>query len=480
MKPAEDASQLWHDRILARSWLLLAVSSLVVAGLFALLLVIGRMPPFSGWLTDPLLFKRGLVVHVDLALVVWFYAFVGALYFLLPARRTSRALARGGWALSAAGVVALIASTLSASEPVLANYIPVLDHPLALGGLAAFALGLALTFLDGRLLLGREAANGVLPGLPDAARPALRAAALAFLLACATFAAGVSSTPGDLAPQPRYELAFWGGGHVLQFASELGMASAWLILLTSALGRAPLERRWAALLCGLLVLPLLPAPLLALSPESGEQRAAFTRLMQLGIFPAMTALGAACLWAMAAAWRDGRLRPRDLLRDHRLSGFVVSLGLTALGFVLGALIRGPNTMVPAHYHASIGGVTASFMAVSYVLLEALGLAPTPRLAALRAWQPALFGGGQMVFATGFALAGAAGMARKTYAAEQAIRSQQEWIGLVVMGLGGLVAVAGGLLFLAIVVSALLRRSPQPLSARWRSPWPTSPSTPFNA
>ena len=42
-------------------------------------------------------------------------------------------------------------------KPVLANYVPVLDHPLFLGGLFAFGFGLALTFADGRIAPGREA-----------------------------------------------------------------------------------------------------------------------------------------------------------------------------------------------------------------------------------------------------------------------------------------------------------------------------------
>ena len=49
----------------AQGWFLLAVGSLVLAGLLSLLLVVGRLP-FLGWLfTDPLFFKRALVVHVD-------------------------------------------------------------------------------------------------------------------------------------------------------------------------------------------------------------------------------------------------------------------------------------------------------------------------------------------------------------------------------------------------------------------------------
>lgn len=108
-------------------------------------------------------------------------------------------------------------------------------------------------------------------------------------------------------------------------------------------------------------------------------------------------------------------------------------------------------MVPAHYHASIGGVTAAFMTLSYVLLAALGLSiKTPRLERAARWQPVIFGGGQMIFAAGFAIAGAYGMSRKVYGAEQATRGLAESIGLGVMGVGGLIASIGGVLFLVVV------------------------------
>ena len=82
------------------------------------------------------------------------------------------------------------------------------------------------------------------------------------------------------------------------------------------------------------------------------------------------------------------------LADPRISAFAVSAGLTVLGFGLGAAIRGSNTMVPAHYHASVGGVTVAFMAATYLLLPAFRFAiPTLRLRRAAAWQPALYGVG---------------------------------------------------------------------------------------
>jgi heme/copper-type cytochrome/quinol oxidase subunit 1 len=134
--------------------------------------------------------------------------------------------------------------------------------------------------------------------------------------------------------------------------------------------------------------------------------------------------------------------------------FLASGGLTLTGFVLGALIRGSSTLVPAHYHANIGAVTCAFMAVTPLVFAGLGARPVVgRVGRAMRWQPVLYGLGQFVFASGFALAGAHGQARKTYATEQHMRSALEWFGLTVMGVGGLVAVAAGVLFLTWALRA---------------------------
>ena len=118
------------------------------------------------------------------------------------------------------------------------------------------------------------------------------------------------------------------------------------------------------------------------------------------------------------------------------------------------------------------------------MLADLGFpAATDRLFRISRWQPALFGAGQLVFALGFGLAGAQGMARKTYGAEQHIRTPAEWAGLTIMGLGGLVAVAGGVLFLTYVVRAWgpVRQLSSLVVATRRRSWPkrvaSTPSRP---
>jgi hypothetical protein len=211
-------------------------------------------------------------------------------------------------------------------------------------------------------------------------------------------------------------------------------------------------------LFGLLLAPHLLSPLLTIGgTTTATYRLGFTRLMQFGIFPVVTILLVLCVRQLARAFRNGEL-DRAARRDPRFIGFGLSGALTVAGFVMGAGIRSSTTMIPAHYHASIGAVTAAFMAVTYLLLRPLGRPlPGARLRRLIPWQLYLFGLGQIIFALGFGWGGVHGLGRKAYGAEQQIRSAGELIGLGVMGLGGLIAIAGGLLFLALVMRAGLPR-----------------------
>lgn len=437
----------------AQGWFAFGVGSLVLAGLLSLLLVVGRLP-FLGWLfTDPLFFKRALVVHVDLAIVIWFQA--GTLAYLAWAvgPRVPRGLTVAALSLAGAGILGLLAgAVMPGAQPILANYVPVVDHPVFLAGLVAWFAGSGLYFA-GALAAPAAAA------LPDDALVALRASAAAHLVALATFVAAWHSTLTGLPAIGYYELVAWGGGHVMQVGNVALMLGLWLLLLRRWSGHAvvsPAAVRW------LMVALVAPQLLLPVVAWGGTSRPAYsesaTQLMRWTIFPVV-------LIVLGLAVRHLRLHwDRATGERWRLVGFAGSAVLTVLGFVLGAFIRGSSTLVPGHYHCAIGAVTIALMAAAYDFSrEAAPRAPIPSARLIR-WQLLLFAGGQAVFGLGFALAGAFGLGRKQYGVEQHVRSAGEYLGLGVMGLGGLVAVVGGLLFLALVLRALGAWRARPVSS----------------
>jgi heme/copper-type cytochrome/quinol oxidase subunit 1 len=130
--------------------------------------------------------------------------------------------------------------------------------------------------------------------------------------------------------------------------------------------------------------------------------------------------------------------------------------------VIGFLIQGSNVKIPAHYHGSIVGVTIALMGLAYLLLPALGFVrPSARLATL---QPYLYGSGQLLHVIGLVWSGGYGVQRKVAGGEQVLHSTQEIAGMGLMGLGGLIAVVGGVLFVFVLLEAIYRglgRRPAP-------------------
>jgi cytochrome c oxidase subunit 1 len=104
------------------------------------------------------------------------------------------------------------------------------------------------------------------------------------------------------------------------------------------------------------------------------------------------------------------------------------------------------------YHGCIVGVTLALMGLVYHLLPRLGYGtPRGRLATLQPW---LYGAGQLMHIVGLVWSGGYGVQRKVAGAEQVLRSSGEIAGMGLMGLGGAVAIVGGLLFVALVIRAL--------------------------
>lgn len=465
------ARAIAEQRCQVRHWLGVAVGSLLLSGLLSFFLVVGRAPGLHHVFTDPDLFRRCLVVHVDLALIVWFGAFFAALFHLIPVRPGARRFSGLAPLVAAAGVLIMVMSAgISGAEPILANYVPVVDHPVFVVGLVAFGLGLVAGFRPRRLGTRHEVPQGILP-VSGGVRVGLRIGALVVLATALTFAGSILATPTDLPARTYYELVAWGGGHTLQFVSVVGMVVVWMLLLEAATGRPVVGRLTAGLLFGLLALPALAGPALTLpGTDHAAYHAGFTELMRWGTWPMVlvfVGLGVRSVWT---ARREGHLAPNPL-RVPPVAAVATSACLALVGFVLGAMIRGPSTLIPAHYHASIGAVTVAYMAVTPTLLRVAGMPlPVGRLSRAMRWQPVAFGTGQLVFAAGFGLAGAHGMARKTYASEQQIRSIGESIGLGVMGLGGVIAIVAGVVFLAALARAWMAAWPQPEVERGATTW----------
>jgi len=434
-------------RVLVRGWLWLGLLALIGSGVFAVLLVLSRTPVLQNLFPVGDFFRVALVVHVDLSVLVWFVALAGMLWSI---NGSGRGLGWGKLALllSAAGAALMsLAPFFDRGEALMANYIPVLDGPLFLGGLVLFAIGFGVLILRSLLLAPRLGmafdGGGVL-------RFGLNAGAVSAAVALLAFAWSYAVAPAGLSGKPYYEILFWGGGHALQFTWTLLMLVAWLWL-TSAIGaRVPLSPRVALLmfLLALFCVFVTPYAYLAYDIASVEHRNLLTWAMRIGGGVAILPMSLAVLVALRPQSGLGLAAELRPLRAALIS----SVLLFGVGGLIGVFISGNNVKIPAHYHGSIVGVTLALMGLVYHLLPRLGYAaPRGRLATL---QPYLYGSGQLMHIIGLVWSGGYGVQRKVAGADQVLRSSGEIAGMGLMGLGGLVAIVGGLLFVVVVMRAV--------------------------
>jgi cytochrome c oxidase subunit I len=440
----------------SRQWLKVGLFSLLLSGLFSLIIVMARTPGLAELINDPLFARKSLVLHVDLALVVWFYAFLAALYYSLVDRINPQ-LFSIGIKLAIAGIFCMIIPVfIRDAEPILANYIPVLDHPLFFIGLITLGAGFVLTFLSATLQAPAIIERKKAEYFTSSASYAIKSAGIVFIIAVLTMITSALVTPEVSTREMYFELSVWGGGHILQFANVLGMITVWLILLKKITGKDVVSPRLNRGLILFLVIPAAISPVLLIQGTGSQiYYSGFTQLMRWFIFPVVMIymfIGIRSIWL----YHNNREQSNSLYLNLYFNGFLVSVLLTAIGFILGAMIRGSNTLIPAHYHASLGGITVAYMTMVFIMMKEYGYTlKTAKKIRLMNIQPLLFGIGQAIFVVGFAYAGIMGMGRKMFGQDQSIHTLEAMVGLGLMSIGGLLAMIGGLLFIYIVVKSTI-------------------------
>lgn len=377
-------------------WSALAFAALGLSACYAILLVVLRSPLVAGFSDLDLFFQQVLVSHVQLAAGIWLLA--------LAAERWSAAGRQGAvlvW-MAVPGVVLLVLTPFLTGAPVLlVNYLPAIDHPLFWmgGGVFVMAVGIAaLAFLLAHKSLRLETDPA---GWQTAAAIALVVAVLDGL---SHFGRGWGAVA-------------WSSGHWLMFVFLAMGVDAWHALC----GRLPVPklRQAARAYSTVVVLAAIWIGLL------GESQAAYSRLMQWALWPLPLAAVIAVLWTR---WRRaGPFSAPEIVA-------VCSIVLLLMGGVFGALIRADGLMVPAHYHAVLGALTAALLAGQCV---SAGRLAKPVFHALLAYLA-----GKALLAVGLALQGWAGGVRKSPWISGAALSVPELLGSVLMVAGGALAVAG--------------------------------------
>jgi len=433
-----------HSRRIISAWLILGLVSLIFAGIFSLLLVLARTPVVQGWIPFLDFFHVALVVHVTLSVLIWLLSISAAMWSLSSS--AERPLwDKASFLLATLGtVIIIVAPFVGAGNPLMSNYVPVLQHPLFFAGLGLFMLGIA-SHLTRSLLTWRRIGTS-LTGT-GALHAGITFSAVVTGLAIISIVASYAGIPPEMDGQIYFEFLFWGGGHVIQFSYTLLMMVCWVVLAFASGCKFELTPRLTLVFLVFLALPIIVVPFLYLAHEiiSPGFRIAFTELMKYG--------GLSCLplgLAVVASLFNAD-KPTGEARYLR-SALISSILLFAAGGVLGFMISGLDIVIPAHYHGATVGVTIAFMGLTYYLLPRLGFAALP--AGMAFWQPLLYGAGQLMHIIGLAWTGGYGVQRKTAGLAQGVDRLGEVAGMGLMGLGGLISVIGGLLFLIVAWRSL--------------------------
>lgn len=421
-------------------WLWVAVAALAVAGLYAIPVAGIRSTDAGEVSALQWFFHRALVPHVDLSVLVWFLAMMCVLL--------ERARPNSGWHLPYAsatarwlmgfGIAGMAASALIPSgEALMVNYIPVITNPLFFLSLSAIAAALVLVVADAGIALLLRCTSGC---------PAMAGAGgLVFCLLCA---GGAFITSSMQLPKPThgnaegyYEQLFWAGGHILQYAYTQAAMLAWAAVAHYAGIRLPSRRILWLLMTAYPLIALYSLITGAMLPaDSLEHRIHFTQLMiHLGGLPA----GITLLWYLWAsirqleAWRNA---PAFML------GLCASWLVFMSGGFIGMMIQGVNVTIPAHYHGSVIGVSMALMLLAYRELHAHGGADL-RKAKLVLWQMSVLCIGQLIHISALAISGGYGVLRKAPGGLDDPMVKM-WMGI--MGMGGGLAIVGGVLFVVII------------------------------
>ena len=429
------------------AWLMLGLASLVGAGLFSLLLVLARTPAIQEWLPFIDFFRVALVVHVNLSVLIWLLAMAGVFWALSTDRDLPGWDKISFWLAAGGTSVVIISPFVGAAEPFMNNYVPVLRHPVFYIGLSLFMAGVLSHLLRSAMTFSGYSTH--LDG-GAALQGGIKLAALTTAFAMGAFIASLAGMPGNIEGQAYFEFLFWGSGHVIQFTHTLLMMVAWVLLASNSGCRFNLTPRLTLTLFLLMTLPVITVPFLYIAHDvvSPGNRLAFTGLMKYGGLSSLP-LGLAVL---ASFWRADKTQGEGrYLRSALLS----SIALFLVGGMLGFMIDGLDIIIPAHYHGSTVGVTIAYMGLCYYLLPRLGFGELPPR--LSFWQPVIYSGGQLLHILGLAWTGGYGVQRKTAGLAQGLDHFSEVVGMGLMGLGGLVSVIGGLLFLVVTFKSIRGR-----------------------
>ncbi|XVN44175.1 MAG: cbb3-type cytochrome c oxidase subunit I [Rickettsia hoogstraalii] len=510
---------------LTLSWLKLGIVSLGLAGLYSIILVVLRTPQLASFFPNPHIFKSALIIHVNLSVLIWLLSITASVWghktSLRGAKRrgnprnfalfheiaTLSTFARNDVfrfypKLAFLATLLIAISPIAGHNPVMNNYIPMLENIVFILGLSLFGVTLLLYAMSVLYFFDWMNLNSLV-------NFTILSTIIMFILSFVCFGWSYNGLQNIIQIIPieiefYYELLFWSGGHLLQFIYTQILIFIWVVLFQKLIGR---ELKFQKFYLFLLYLNFVFGILIVCGHISydiidGSFKEFYTNHMKYlgGIAPVLCLIGMGFEWVchctvIASDCKEcGNLRmfaeiassiamqfPRN--DDITKTTFLCSITLFLLGGLIAMNITGINVVIPAHYHGFIVGISIACMGYSYLGIvgyqrhcERLKgawqshevIQKLPRLPRRHFMPPRndniinftfyLLTFGQILHILGLAFAGGYGVMRKD---PNSVMPMSAKLLMGMMGGGGLIAIVGGLMFVYICVKVMFFKSIKP-------------------
>jgi len=475
----------WHAETLVKVNAVVAVVNFLIGLIAAFGVVMTRWQAVHLLPAD--LFYRFLTLH-GLNMLIFFIIFfeMAILYFAGPILLSSRLPApRVGWlafGLMVLGMAVTNAMVLQGKADVLfTSYPPLQADPLYYVGIILFAVGALIVtclFFTTLVVVKREHTyEGSIPLVSFGALTAAIIAVITLLHGAVIYIPTLLWSLGYMNVDPEvYRMVWWGLGHSSQQINVAAHVSVWYLLAALTVGGVVVSEKVSRMAFALYILFI-------------SMASAHHLLVDPGMGPAWKIWNTsyAMYLAVLASMVHGFTVPAGIEMGQRLRGYTrgtfewlkkapwgdpgfsgAALSIVIFGFLGGVTgvtigteqinIIAHNTLrVPGHFHTTVvGGTALAFMAVTYYVLP---LIFRKRVAfwGLAKIQPYLFGVGIVILGMSMIFQGIFGVPRRNWdiSAPGAV-FQIEYHPVVqlfqaTMGIGGLLAIVGGLAYILIAV-----------------------------
>ena len=487
----------WHAEALIKVNAVVAIVNFLVGIIAAFGVVMTRWQAVH--LLPVHLFYRFLTLH-GLNMLIFFIIFfeMAVLYFAGPVLLNSRLPAfRAGWlafGLMVAGMLLANAMVLQGKADVLfTSYPPLQAHPLYYLGIILFAVGaLVVTALFFATLVVAKRERTYEGSIPLVSFGALTAAIIAVITlvhGAVIYVPTLLWSLGWMSVDPEvYRMVWWGLGHSSQQVNVAAHVSVWYLMAALTVGGVVINEKISrtAFVLYILFISMASAHHLLVDPGMGPvwkvwntsyamYLAVLASMVHGFTVPAGIEMGQRLRgytrgtfeWLKKAPWSDPGFSGAAL--SVVIFGFLGGTTGVTIGTEQINIIAHNTLRVPGHFHTTVvGGTALAFMAVTYYVLP---LIFRKRVAfwPLAKVQPYLFAAGVVVLAMSMIFQGIFGVPRRHWDVSFANAPFPVEYHPVVqlfqatMGLGGLLAIVGGLAYILIAVTSVFFGRPFRLS-----------------